>query len=681
MPSVVDRSPLRPYWGSASALILEAAAGGCVLAVSPPLARVLAPHGAAAYEGRQAEDLFADGAAWRALLAVLAERATLDALPVELIDAEGEPVPAEVSGRCDAQGVLTLLVRDLRGEPVRLRAHRQEHEQLRELIEHAADIVYRTDLQGRFCYVNPAGARVLGWTPEELRDMSYGELLPEGARSTARRFYVRQLRELIANTYNEVPIVTRGGHEIWLGQNVQLVFESGRVSGFQAVAREITDRKRREEQLAHRATHDSLTRLFNRSFFEAQLDKSIAESVRHGQLGAVLIVDLDRFKEVNDRFGHRVGDAYLEGFGRLLERRFRESDVVARYGGDEFAILLDRPRLDALDDLADELLSRIRHYAITADERAATTASIGIALFPAHGSSREAVLARADHAMYQAKQRGRNRYCIFEPDGGEDPEPDRGRSRHLESVRGALEARDFELYAQPVTSLRDGSLLFHEILLRLREADGTLLEAGSFLGLAERVGTLHEIDRWVVARLLDALADARGREDLVFGVNLAAPSVGDAGILSLVRQRLRRARLAPSRLIFEITESAAIGDLRRAVDFMGELNRLGCRFALDDFGVGFSSLYRLKELPVDFLKIDGNFVRGLAGDRADRALVRAIVEVAAALGRQTIAEFVEDEATERALREAGVDYAQGFYIGRSVPLEEVLTGSAVVGVR
>ena len=672
MALLTELSSEGALWRSLTALSFSLGGRREIKAVSPALLRLLSASDPDDVLGRPVEDLFRDGEAVGPLTEGLAENGEVEGFLGELATCEGDAVPVEITGVIPADGVGCFLVRDLRADPAVLRAHRAEHDRLRELVEHAADIVYRTDRQGRFTYINPAGARLLGWLPEQLLDMEYAELVSPEAKRDVRRFYARQLRDLLANTYLEVPIVTRDRREIWLGQNVQLVFRNGGVVGYQAVAREITDRKHHEEQLAHRATHDSLTGLFNRSFFEAQLDKKIAECVRHGSRGAVLVVDLDRFKEVNDRFGHGLGDAYLAGFAELLTSRFRESDVVARLGGDEFAVLLDRPRMNALDDLASELLARIRHYAATADERASTTASIGIALFPDHGTSRDDVMARADYAMYQAKELGRNRYSIYQMED-EALESEERRSERVRKVRGALDRRDFRLFAQPLVDLRHGELFAYEVLLRLKDSDGNLLEAGSFLDLAERFGSIQDVDLWVVDNVFDILGSDRDNEDLAFGVNLSSRSIGEPAILDLVEKGLARTGITPSRLIFEINESAAVADLGRAIEFMGALAELGCRFALDDFGIGFSSLYRLKQLPVDFLKIDGNFVRDLAQDRADQALVRAIVEVANVLEKKTIAEFVEDGETLTALEKAGVDYAQGYHVGRAEPIEELLS--------
>jgi diguanylate cyclase (GGDEF)-like protein/PAS domain S-box-containing protein len=681
MAAAVDDSLLELHWSSVWALTFEVGESARLLALSPPLAELLGHADPTKILGSNVGPLFADRSLPTRLLNELVHGRPAEEVGLDLLDATGKAVTLLGSASITTGGAVCLVVRDPRARRADLEAREMEYSRLRALVEGAADVVYRTDLEGRFVYINPAGASLLGWSAEELAGMGWIEIVREDAVAAARRFYLRQRRSAEVNTYYEVPIRTRAGSDVWLGQNVQLVYEGGESIGYQAFAREITDRKLREESLTHRATHDSLTRVFNRSFFETRVERKIADSVRNGSRGALMIIDLDRFKEVNDRFGHRLGDVYLAGFGKLLQRRFRESDVVARIGGDEFAVLLDRPRSDKLEDLAQELLVRIRYYAATADERASTTASIGIALFPDHGATRDDIMSRADFAMYSAKEAGGNRYHVYAPSEPDAVDEQAGRARRVDQVRGALDRRDFELVAQPVVSLIDASVLFHEILLRLRAADGRLIEAGSFLGMAGRVGSMQEIDCWVVERVFDDLARLGDPGDLVLGVNLSGASVGDDEVLALVRDRLAHSSLDPSRLIFEVTESAAIADLERAVEFMGSLCRLGCRFALDDFGVGFSSLYRLKELPVELLKIDGNFVRGLAVDGADRALVRAIVEVANVLGKRTIAELVEDEETVTALREAGVDYAQGFHVGRSRPLEEILTSPTRAGAR
>lgn len=577
-------------------------------------------------------------------------------------------VPLGPGKRSD--GVLGMAPND--PEAAGVEALVEELRRLKELVERAEDVLFRTDLQGRFTYVNPSGARLLGWSPEELCRMQYRDLLGDAGGRTIEAFFRRQHRELLANTYLELPVATREGREVWLGVNVQLVFDGRKVEGFQGIAREITDSKRHEAQLAHRANHDELTGLVNRGFFEAQLDQKLASCRRYGLGGAVIVLDLDRFKDVNDRFGHAFGDFCLVGFAQLLRERFRESDTVARWGGDEFAVLLHRSvSTESLGSIARELLTMIRRHAATADERASITASIGIARFPEHGVSRSEIMARADIAMYWAKEKGRDRYLLWSPEE-QSRQPPRHRSQRVRQLREALARRDFRLFAQPVKRLADDTLLCHEVLLRLVDREGRLLEAATFLDLADRWGSSVEIDLWVLDRVVEQLARCESRGN-VLAVNLSARSLGERRLLERLERAAREELDRPSRLILDVTESAAVADLGRASEFMTRLRHLGLRFALDDFGVGFSSLYRLKQLPVDFVKIDGHFVRDLARDRADRALVKAIVEVAEVLGKQTIAELVEGPLVLDALREVGIDYAQGFFLGASRPLEEALS--------
>lgn len=541
----------------------------------------------------------------------------------------------------------------------------------RQLVEYASDIIYQVNLEGRVVYANPIARRILGYEDSELGGRRITDLVREDYRAEVDRFYSQQFADRTRSTYLEVPVLTKDGRELWLAQNVQLLVEDGRPVSFQAVAREVTDRKRLEDQLAHLATHDSLTNLFNRAFFEAQLDLKVAHAARYGNSGAVVMIDIDRFKDVNDTFGHGAGDSFLAEFAEFLKTRFRESDVVARLGGDEFAVLLDHVDREGVVRLLADFVERTRrHSTAIGNSSVSTTASVGAALFPEHGSSRESLLGHADEALYQAKNEGRNRFQLFDGPAEDDSGLARGKSTWGDRLRDALLRRDLLLYVQPVRCIKQPSLLYLEALLRLRHPDGKIVDAGAFLDVADRMGLSCDLDRWAFDRGVDWLVEQSGKVDL--GVNLSSKSLGNGELLQHMRERIREVDFIAPSLIFEVTESAAINGLAQAREFMGTLSALGCRFALDDFGVGFSSLHRLKQLPVDYLKIDGAFVKNISHDRADRALMRAIVEVAMALGKETIAEFVEDEETLEALRAAGIDHAQGFLLGRAQPIESVL---------
>jgi diguanylate cyclase (GGDEF)-like protein len=433
----------------------------------------------------------------------------------------------------------------------------------------------------------------------------------------------------------------------------------------------VTARRRSEQQLVHLANHDPLTGLLNRRRLDEEIERLLAETQRYGVEASLLFLDLDQFKDVNDSRGHRAGDELLKGVARILRARARNMDLVARLGGDEFAILLAHIGRDEVVRFANDLLEDIRSEVfIAAAAPIRITASGGIALLEPGVSDAGELLARADLAMYKAKDEGRNRVALFHSGARWQAEIE-SRIGWQERVREALEKDLFELHAQPILAMKKGDAATrYELLLRMRRTNGEgVVLPTAFLEVAERSGLIQDIDRWVVRKAIDTLAafQAAG-EYVVLEVNLSGRAFGDPQLLSIIEGEIAAKNVDPSRLVLEVTETAAIANMDDARAFIATLGRIGCQFALDDFGVGFSSFSHLKHLPVQYLKIDGSFIRDLPRDTVDQHLVRAIVGVAQALGKQTIAEFVGDEATVGLLREYGVDFAQGYFIGEPAPL-------------
>jgi len=442
----------------------------------------------------------------------------------------------------------------------------------------------------------------------------------------------------------------------------------------EGIVTDITRIKRNEARLMHMATHDPLTGLYNRREFSEILERHLSRMRRYGGNGALLWMDLDGFKQINDGLGHDVGDELLASIAFRMKSTIRESDVLARLGGDEFAVLYPNVDRDQAKIAAQRLLDAIKkHTAVVRGQSLRTTASMGVVLFPEHGTSASELLMKADMAMYRAKGEGRNRFTIYSPDD-ERPEAPESRVDWLRVIREALETDGFVLYGQPILDLKTDRIIRYEILLRLIGRDGKVIPPGAFLDVAEQFGLSGDIDRWVLGKVIEIISDSSVPGDISFAVNLSPRSLTDGEILAMVTDEEKLSVIGPVRLVVEITETAAIYNIHIAKDFLRTMRQQGCEVAIDDFGTGFSSFYQLKNLDVDYLKIDGSFVRNLSHDPVDEHLVLAMVHLASGLGKRTIAEFVEDGETLEILRKIGVDCAQGFYIGRPRPLEEILAG-------
>ncbi|HXA53989.1 MAG TPA: EAL domain-containing protein [Solirubrobacteraceae bacterium] len=443
-----------------------------------------------------------------------------------------------------------------------------------------------------------------------------------------------------------------------------------------AKAEEAAARRRFESELRHMADHDPLTGLLNRRAYERSLEEHLARGERYGHAGAVMVLDIDGFKEVNDTLGHSAGDELIVRVAGALASRLRESDTLARLGGDEFAILAPTGERIEAENLAVSLLEVVRRERAPRGQggrERPITASIGVApLEDAEFLSAEEALINADLAMYDAKEAGRDRSVTY-GGAGRGQAHIEARLEWAERIRAALDEDRLVLHAQPVVQTATGRTTQHELLIRMVDAHGDLIPPSSFLPIAERFGLIGEIDRWVVTRTIGMLAEQRrlGRYPTV-EINLSAHSLGDARLAIHIGRELRAAGVDARQLIFEVTETTAIGNIAAARTFAERLGELGCRFALDDFGAGFGSFYYLKHLPFDFIKIDGEFVRNCTADPTDRLVIKAVVELAQGMGKQTIGEFVGNDATLAVLSELGVDYAQGFHLGPPAPLESWL---------
>ncbi|HET6509735.1 MAG TPA: EAL domain-containing protein [Baekduia sp.] len=559
----------------------------------------------------------------------------------------------------------------------RLESGRREAEaRLRAAFEHAPIGVCVVSLHGadtgRWLTVNPALAAMLGFSQEALLAQRIAAVVHPDELEAGRARIAALRRGTEERLSTECRMVDADGKVVWTLLTVAAVPDAdGRPAYAIAQIVDITERKRFEGQLQHLADHDALTGLFNRRRFEEELDRALAAAERYGRRGAVLVLDLDGFKYVNDTLGHPVGDELIARLAATLRAELRETDVIARLGGDEFGVILPEATDDEAGAVAAKLLRAVARDGVVADStrQARVTASIGMAPFDgADGLSPEELLVEADIAMYDAKEAGRNQAARATR---EQAGPGRHVSRlsWLERIRSALAEDRFELHAQPIVALGEGDDdPAFELLLRMRSDSGELVPPATFLPIAERFDLIGAIDRWVVAR---AVALVRAHP-VTLSVNLSGRTMGDADFARWLEELLTATPVPPGRLIVEITETAAIVNLERARALADALRRLGCRLALDDFGAGFASFAYLKHLRFDVLKIDGEFVRGLRDNPTDRLVVEAVVQIARGLGTPSLAEFVGDDDTLDAVRALGVDYAQGFHLGRPVPVDEAL---------
>ena len=530
------------------------------------------------------------------------------------------------------------------------------------------------DLDGRCLQVNDALCRITGHTREQLKATTLRDITHSDDVDRDADFLRDLLDGRIPSYQTEKRYRHAWGHYLWVLLTKSLVRDvQGRPLYVVTQVQDISERKEMTVRLEYLIDHDFLTGLFNRRRFEQELAREAGRVARYEAKGAVLMIDLDNFKDVNDAFGHKAGDDLLKGVAGALKHRIRQTDVLARVGGDEFAVLLPEADADEAQKVADSIIKTLSQQVAVLGERSIhATASVGVALFD--GLSATAVLAFADQAMYEAKQAGRNRAAVYTPSAGHREQVS-ARLAEAEMIRKALEEERFLLYGQPILDLKRNEVRQYELLLRLRtEEGGELLAPSAFLYAAERFGLIQEIDCWVARQAIALIAEyaAAGRK-LVLHLNLSGKSIGDPRVAALTEKAIADAGIDPASLIFELTETTAIGNIEVAKAFAHRLRARGCQLALDDFGAGFGSFYYLKALPFSYFKIDGDFIRGVAASPMDQLVVEAIVGIARGMGKKTIAEFVADGETVRLLEKCGVDYAQGYHVGRPRPVREVLT--------
>ncbi|MFB6290328.1 MAG: EAL domain-containing protein, partial [Candidatus Bipolaricaulia bacterium] len=444
--------------------------------------------------------------------------------------------------------------------------------------------------------------------------------------------------------------------------------EEGEVIGTIVTLRTLSDLSKLKEKLHYYKNHDKLTGLQNHFQFRDELENHL-NTVGAKASGAVLLIDIDRFREVNNSFGFKAADDLLFSMAKLIRDDLADSDTLARFGGDEFVIFSPDKKGKDAEELATRIIRSVRNRGFkTNGTNIQTTVSVGCSLFPEQGNTVDELLAKADMALSQAKQSGRNQFKVYdqELDSRKDV---RSRVGWVNEIDKAIKENNFVLYAQPILELGSDNISHYEVLIRMLEGGGELISPGRFLPVAEKFGLSRDIDRWVVSETLESLPDsARESFNHQLAINLSGQSLTDDELLNWLKRNQTLEGENFENILFEVTETAALSNIGSANNFISALKSRGSKFALDDFGMGFSSFNYLKQLSVDYLKIDGSFIQNLPRDSMNQDLVQSIVEVAHRLKKETIAEFVEDEETLQMVKKYGTDHAQGYHIGRPQPL-------------
>ncbi|MGR8918678.1 MAG: PAS domain-containing protein [Gammaproteobacteria bacterium] len=551
-----------------------------------------------------------------------------------------------------------------------------EKEKAQVTLASIGEAVVTTDAEGRIEFLNPVAESLLGVGLDRAWHAPVDELftlVDEGSRAAIEspvRYCIEHVETVTSS--DSALLLSRSGAEYAVEYSVSPIRREGaRLHGVVLVFKDVTAERNMAREISYQATHDALTGLINRREFEQRLARVIATTRDEPSRHALCYLDLDQFKVVNDTCGHVAGDELLRQVSALLVSHTRKRDTVARLGGDEFGLLMEHCDVEQARRIGEVLREALANHRFSWEERSYSVGvSIGLVPIDEDSESVQHVLRQADAACYAAKDGGRNRLHVYVPTD-QDLQRRHGEMAWVSRLETALETDAFELYFQRVRPAVAGSGGYVEILLRYPENGACHLPA-SFLPAAQRFGLSPRIDRWVVAALAQWYRDDPARWDSgdTFAVNLSGLSLSADGFLDFVVDCVRSSGMPTGQLCFEITETAAIENLSAANRFFAELRALGCRFALDDFGSGLSSFGYLRGLPVDFLKIDGSFVRDCAGDDIALAMVRSIHDIGRVMGKLTIAEFAESDAVVARLGEVGVNYLQGYAVHRPAPLDE-----------
>lgn len=553
---------------------------------------------------------------------------------------------------------------------------RESEERFRNLIEGSVQGIH-IHRDFKWLFVNHAFADILGYDSEDdllasIKTLS--EHIAPHDRERMRGYGEARAKGEDAPLRYEYDAVRKDGKIITLQNAVRVVNWQGEPA-IQSTVIDVTEARSLSEQLSYQASHDPLTGLLNRRALEQRLQQMLERARTHGTEHVLCYLDLDQFKIINDSCGHTAGDELLRQLGVILQQQTRGRDTLARLGGDEFAIVLERCSISQAQRVTSAVRNAIEKFRFAWEDKIFNVGvSIGVVPIDHTSESMASLLGMADAACYAAKDAGRNRVHIYREDD-EDLARRRGETHWVAVMNRAFEDDRFLLHCQSITPLgkANGELTGHEVLVRMRDDDDRMVVPGAFLPAAERYNLVPKLDRWVVGSTFDWFASHRQHLEstLMCSINLSGSSLSEDGFLEFVVQQFRKHDLPPEKICFEITETAAIANLTHATRFINVLKSLGCRFALDDFGSGLSSFAYLKNLQVDYLKIDGMFVKDIVDDPIHQAMVKSINDMGHVMGKETIAEFAESDDVLKMLKDIGVDYAQGYGLDQPRPLEEM----------
>ena len=555
----------------------------------------------------------------------------------------------------------------------------QEKERAQVTLYSIGEAVITTDAEGKIDYLNPIAERLTNWKSKEAQ----GRKLPEVFRLVDENTRIEKFIELskyisgdfVSGLIDYSLLINKSSQEIAIEDTIATIKDrTGQFSGLVIVFQDITQTRQMAHMLSYHANHDSVTELLNRRGFERCLEKLLLSARAERAQHALCYIDLDNFKLINDTCGHIAGDDLIRQLPSIFQLNIRNSDVLSRLGGDEFAVLLEYCPIQKAEQIAEELRKNINDFRFIWQGRTyEISASIGVVEITAASESPASILSAADVACFAAKDLGRNRVHVYRET---DVELARrhGEMQWVSRITQAHSENRFVLYSQSIISLNPSRLeeRHFEILIRMLDEDGEIVPPGAFLPAAERYNLMPTIDRWVINKTFESIKQIiENQPDAALhtvSINLSGASIGDDSFLKFIHEQFNKHQIPPEIICFEITETTAIANLSEAISFIKALKKLGCRFSLDDFGSGLSSFTYLKNLPVDYLKIDGSFIKDMLDDTINSALVESINQIGHVMGIKTIAEFVETEAIATKLRLLGVDYAQGFGISKPKPL-------------